>query len=102
MIMFGIAFEAILVVFGGVAAATVLCWLGWTAFKIVRHPEWGPPTIFSLLILALGGPEQSEFLRMVALFSAIVAIVTWSEGGAWRNRHPQHSRWHIRKSSGRS
>ena len=86
--MLGIAFEAIVAVLGGLAAALVLTWLGWTAFKIVRHPEWGPPAMLVVLVAVSGGAlRSSDFLRMAVLFSAIAGILVWAEGGAWRSRH---------------
>jgi hypothetical protein len=88
MNMLDIAFEAITAVLGGLAAALVLTWLGWTAFKVVRHPEWGPPAMLVLLVAVSGGAlRSSDFLRMVVLFSAIAGMLVWAEGGDWRERH---------------
>jgi len=88
MNIFSLAFDAIAVVLGSLIAAAALTWLGWTAFKIVRHPEWGPPAALILLVTAFGGAlRSSEFLRMVVLFSVIAGALVWSEGGEWRLRH---------------
>ena len=93
MNMLSIAFEAIAAVLGGLLAAAALTWLGWTALKIVRHPEWGPPAALILLVTVFGGAlRSSEFLRMVVLFSVIAAIFAWFEGRAWRSRHMRGER----------
>jgi len=93
MNMLGIAFEAITAVLGGLAAALVLTWLGWPAFKVVRHPEWGPPAMLVLLVAVSGGAlRSSDFLRMVVLFSAIAGMLVWAEGGDWRERHKSKGR----------
>lgn len=99
MIMLGIAFEAIMAVVGGLAAALALTWLGWTVFKIVRHPEWGPPAMLILLVAVLGGAlRSSEFLRMVVLFAVIASMLAWAEGSAWRSRHVSKGRDAGRKA----
>jgi hypothetical protein len=88
MIMLGIAFEAIVAVLSGLAAAFVMTLPGWTTFRIVRHPEWAPPAVVFMLVLALGGAlRSSEFLRMVVLFSVMAGTLVWFEGKAWRLRH---------------
>lgn len=91
--MLGIVFEAIVTVLGGLATALALTWLGWAAFKGVRHPEWGPPAALIAFVLALaGGLRSSDFLQMVVLFSAIAGILVWAEGSAWRSRHASRGR----------
>lgn len=90
MNILSIAFEAIAGVLGGLVVAAALTWLGWTAFKVVRHPEWGPPAVIILLVTILGGALRSnEFMRTVLLFSVIAGIIVWFEGSGWRSRHPR-------------
>jgi hypothetical protein len=87
MIMLRIIIESIGLIVGSIAAAVALCWVFWTLFKLVRHPEWGPPLVLFILVLAFGGSlRNSEFLRMALMFAVITAALFWVEGRAWRAR----------------
>lgn len=83
--------EPIGLVIGSLAVGILSCWALWAIFKLVRHPEWGPPIIAVPAILALAGKlPDSEFLKMALVFAVVAAIPFWSAGRdwrtAWRNR----------------
>jgi len=87
MLMLSLIVQAIGAVIGGFLAAAIVCWLFWTGFKLLRHPEWGP------LVVLVGGLAilhdsigASPFLQVAALFSALFA------GGCW---------WRYRRDVGR-
>lgn len=70
---------------GSVAAAILLCWLLWKAFRLIGHPAWGPPIVVVPIILwAFDVLPPSAFLRMTLVFALVVAIPFWAEGRAWR------------------
>ena len=46
--------KAIVLTISSVAAAALFCWLCWSAFKLVRHPELGVPLCLAALLLAWG------------------------------------------------
>ncbi|GAA0333958.1 hypothetical protein GCM10009087_50260 [Sphingomonas oligophenolica] len=70
---------------GSLVAGILSCWLLWAAFKLVRHPEWGPPLVAVPAALALAGRlPSSEFLDMTLVFAAVAAIPFWSAGREWR------------------
>jgi hypothetical protein len=57
----------------------------WSAFRLIRHPAWGPPIVIVPVILwAANMLPRSEFLRMTLVFALLVAIPFWVEGRAWR------------------
>ncbi|WP_066824335.1 hypothetical protein [Sphingomonas mali] len=77
--------ESIGLVVGSIAAAILLCWLLWSAFRLIRHPAWGPPIVILPVILwAANMLPRSEFLRMTLVFALLAAIPFWIEGRAWR------------------
>ena len=43
--------ESIGLIVGSVAAAIPLCWSLWRAFRLIRHPAWGPPIVVVPVIL---------------------------------------------------
>lgn len=91
MIMLRMLFECVGLIAASLVAAVLLCWLAWTAFKLIRHPEWGPPAVLVLIVFAFGDSiRTSEFLRMLLLFTALAAALLWAEGRAWRMRHTNH------------
>ena len=77
--------ESIGLIVGSVAAAILLCWFLWRAFRLVRHPAWGPPIVVVPVILwAANMLPRSDFLRMTLVFALLAAIPFWIEGRAWR------------------
>jgi hypothetical protein len=79
--------QVLLTFFGGLVVATIICWLFWTFFKLVRRPEWGPCLAFvASLVLLHDRIGASFFYQMIILFSAIYAAGCSWEGGVWRAR----------------
>ena len=77
--------ESIALIVGSVAAAILLCWLLWHAFRLIRHPAWGPPiVVVPVIFWAANMLPRSDFLRMTLLFALLAAIPFWVEGRAWR------------------
>ena len=77
--------ESIGLIVGSVVAAILLCWFLWSAFRLIRHPAWGPPIVVVPVILwAANMLPRSEFLHMTLLFALLAAIPFWVEGRAWR------------------
>lgn len=86
-----IAAGAIGLVVGSLAAAALLCWILWSGFRVMLHPEWAAAAILMLLVLALMGQlPQSQFLGMTMTFAVIAAIPLWIAGRAWRKE-----RWQV-------
>jgi hypothetical protein len=94
--------EAAGTIIGSLAAAAILCWLCWALFKLVHHPEWGAPTLLTMIALNCGSSVlHSEFLSMTFIFSALAAALAWPEGRAWRadrarrrsNSYPGAAMW---------
>lgn len=76
---------AIGLVVGSLAAAALLCWFLWYAFRLVLHPEWGASAILILLVLALGGELPiSQFLDMTLAFAIVATLPLWFAGRTWR------------------
>lgn len=77
--------EGLGVMFGSMAVAAVFCWMCWSAFKLLHHPELGSPVGLAALLL-LGGDAlaHSSFLRLSAVFAGVLAITLWFVGRAWR------------------
>lgn len=86
MVLLIIGKSAALIV-GALAIAALFCWLCWSAFKLVRHPEIGVPLCLAGLLLAWGRTfTDSAFLCIVAVDVALGAAVLWPLGLAWRRR----------------
>lgn len=89
--MLSIILEAVGGIIGSIVAATLLCWLCYNGFKIVRHPEWGTPVILMIIAIACGAVVlRSEFLSLAFIFSAAASTICWSEGRRWRSRQLGH------------
>jgi hypothetical protein len=72
---------------GSIAAGILSCWLLWSAFKLLGHPEWGPPIILLPAILALTGQlPANEFLVLTMIFASLAIMPFCAEGLAWRAR----------------
>lgn len=85
-----VAAGAIGMVVGSLAAAVLLCWFLWYAFRLMLHPEWGASAILMVLMLALFGElPKSEFLNMTLTFAVVAAVPLWFAGRAWRNQRRQ-------------
>jgi hypothetical protein len=84
-----ISLESIGLILGSMAAGMLCCWLLWSGFRLVNHPEWGPPLILIPAALALAGQlPRSEFLAMALIFASLAIIPFYREGLAWRaHRH---------------
>lgn len=81
---------AVGLIVGSLAAAALLCWSLWYAFRFVLHPEWGASVILILLVLALGGAlPKSQFLEMTLAFAIVAALPLWFAGRTWRRRREQ-------------
>jgi len=77
--------EAIGLIVGSIAAAILLCWALWSAFRLIRHPAWGPPILIVPIVLwAADLLPSSPFLHMTLVFALLLAIPFWVEGRAWR------------------
>jgi hypothetical protein len=80
--------EAVGLVVGSLAAATLFCWLCWNAFKVVRHPELGVPLCLAVVLaVCRNGLAGSPLLRLAWSYAALAAVVLWPLGLAWRHRH---------------
>lgn len=87
MYMLSVLFQTLVAVAGGVVVALAICWLFWTIFKLVRHPEWGPLAALLAGLLTLGDQiSSSHFLQIAFLLSGLFAAGCWWEGSAWRAR----------------
>lgn len=85
-----ISVEAIVSTVGALAAAALLCWVLWHAFKLALHPEWAAAAVPMLLGLALvGALPASEFLKMTLMFAVIAAVPLWIAGRAWHGQSRQ-------------
>ena len=79
--------EAIGLVVGSLAAAVLLCWFLWYAFRLVLHPEWAVSVVLMLLLLAFAGElPKSQFLDMTLTFAVVAAVPLWFAGRAWRKQ----------------
>jgi hypothetical protein len=74
-------------VLGSLAAATLVCWLVWTGFKVLHHPELGALLCLLILLLVAGGFISSPFLRLTGVYVGLAAIGLWPAGLAWRRSH---------------
>jgi len=84
--------EAIGLTVGSLAAAVLLCWFLWYAFRLVLHPELGVSVVLILLLLAFAGEfPKSQFLDMTLTFAVVAAVPLWFAGRAWRKQRRQGS-----------
>lgn len=75
---------------GSLLAAMLLCWLCWNAFKILRHPEWGPPLVLAIVVTRFGGDITSNlFFTSTLMFAGIAAALCWPAGKDWRQGRVQ-------------
>jgi hypothetical protein len=82
-----IAGEAIGLVVGSLAAAFLLCWSLWYAFRLVLHPEWAVSAVLVLLVPILAGVlPKSPFVDMTLAFALVAAAPLWFAGRAWRGQ----------------
>lgn len=97
MAIITIMMETVGLVFGGLAAAALLCSVLWQLLRRLHHPEWGAPAIVLLIGLAAAGKiPHSEFSSMMLAFLAAAVVPFWIEGRVWR-RH-----WKERATTARS
>ena len=81
---------AIGLVVGSLAAAALLCWFLWYAFRLVLHPEWALSAVLILLVLALAGElPKSQLLDTTLTFAVVAAVPLWFAGRAWRKQRSQ-------------
>jgi hypothetical protein len=82
-----IFFQAVGDIVGGIAVALLLALAFWNIFKLVGHPEWGPVVSFVIVTVILVSTHRAyRMVPMIALFSLVAIICSWSEGSAWRAR----------------
>ena len=84
---------SIALMIGSMAAGILSCWLLWSGFKRVGHPEWGPPIVLIPGAFALVGHlPVSEFLALTLIFAGLAVVPFCAEGLAWRARrdHRDH------------
>lgn len=66
-------------------AGILLCAALWLVFRLVRHPEWGPPLIIVPVALAVAGAlPDSEFLHRTLIFAAAAVGPFYIAGLIWR------------------
>ena len=96
MLILLVIVESIGLIVGSAVAAILLCWLLWSAFRLMRHPAWGPPiVVVPVALWAANILPPSEFLRMTLLFALFAAIPFWVEGRAWRIAWTERNRRDI-------
>jgi hypothetical protein len=79
--------EALGLAIGSLVAAVVFSWLCWNAFKLLHHPELGVPLCLAVLLATWSsGFAGSPFLRQAGAYAALLAIVLWPVGIAWRRK----------------
>lgn len=77
--------KPILLIFGSISVAIVLCWVLWRGFKLIHHPEWAAIAAVLAGVLALHATAPHPFFyRMVIIFTLVGAVPLWVEGRAWR------------------
>jgi hypothetical protein len=85
MNVLSIIVESIGLMFGSMAAGLLVCWSLWSGFKLIGHPEWGPPFVLVPAALALVGRlPKSQFLAMTLIFATLAIVPFCAEGIAWR------------------
>jgi hypothetical protein len=82
---------AIALMAGSMIAGILSCWLLWSVFRRVGHPEWGPPIMLLPVGLALAGQlPKNDFLVLSLVFASLGIIPFCAEGIAWRKRQLNH------------
>jgi hypothetical protein len=88
MMVLQVISEALGLVLGSLVAAALFCWLCWSAFKAIRHPELGVPLGLILVpVVWSSGFAGSPLLRLAWGYAALATIVLWPLGLAWRRQH---------------
>jgi hypothetical protein len=63
----------------------VLCGSLWLLFRLIGHPQWGPPLIVVPVVFAMAGQlPDSEFLRRTLIFAAAAVGPFCIAGLVWR------------------
>ncbi len=79
--------EQIVLIFGSLFAAILLCWLLWRSFKLLHHPDWAAFAAVPAAVLALYATSPHHvFFRMVVVVTLFGAVPLWLEGRAWSRR----------------
>jgi len=86
MFMLALIAQTLGALLAAICASVLVCWLAWSAFKLVRHPEWGPLLVFFLGLILLRHRLGSSFVQIILLFSAVFTMMCWLEGSEWRAR----------------
>jgi hypothetical protein len=77
--------QSISLAVGGLAGATVICWLLWQVCKLLHHPDWAALAIVFLAGLGVtGNLPHNDLLNLTLTFLAIAMIPLWIEGRTWR------------------
>jgi len=92
MFMLALIAQTLGALLAGICGAVLTCWLAWSAFKLVRHPEWGPLFVFLIGLFLLRHRLGSSFVQVILLFSAVFTMMCWLEGGEWRARRARKGR----------
>lgn len=88
-----IVLGSIALMIGSMVAGILSCWVLWSGFKRIGHPEWGPPIMLIPGTLALIGQlPVNEFLALALIFAGLAVVPFCAEGLAWRARrdHRDH------------
>ena len=81
MLMLSILLGSLGLVIGSIAAAVAICWVGWTLFRLVRHPQWGALAVVIVLLLLFPKYFQnSELARTAIVFAGVAAIALFFVG----------------------
>jgi hypothetical protein len=86
MMVLQIIVEAVGQVIGGLVAATLLCWLSWNTFRLVRHPEMSAVLVLAILLVIRGLGLASPLLNLKAAYAGLFAVWLWPAGLAWRRQ----------------
>lgn len=88
MMLLQIIVEAVGQVVGGLVAASLFCWLCWSAFKLVHHPEMSAVLVVATLFAVWSFGLRSPLLNLTVIYAALFAAWLWPAGLSWRRRHP--------------
>ena len=88
-----IIMESIGLIVGSLAAGVLMCWVPWSACKLIRHPEWGPLLVVVPIFLAVTGRlPNSEFFTLTLIIAGLAVVPFCVEGRAWRSRMLERDR----------